>query len=76
MSSCDRCGQPHDTVYDATVCELDHVRAEARRYRDALLALDGTYIVGTHDKPGIGHEAMWRIVRDALDHQEPGGSNG
>lgn len=66
--SCVDCGQPHDSAYEALECTVHTVRAENRRMRDALLALDGIRVMGTGAEPGIGHEAFWAIVRRGLGH--------
>ena len=64
--ACADCGEPHNTGYEAMACFVCVLRAENRRMRDALLALDGTTVVGTAAKPGIGHAAFWAIVRHGL----------
>lgn len=52
------------------LAENEVLRAENRRMRDALLALDGVTICGAHNAPGIGHEAFWAIVRRGLGSEE------
>lgn len=66
MRFCQDCGQQHNTRYEAVVCDLNVALAENRRYREALIKLDGAKVIGTHQEPGMGHAAMWGIVSQAL----------
>lgn len=66
MRSCADCGQPHETGYEALECTVRVVRAENRRMAEALSKLDGAKVIGTAAEPGMGHAAMWDIVRWGL----------
>ena len=52
------------------------LRAENRRMRDALLALDGIKVMGTAAEPGIGHAAFWAIVRRGPSDDNESARNG
>lgn len=66
LRSCAHCGEAHETGYEALECDLNQLREENRRMRYALTLLDGAYVVGTATNRGMGHDAMWGIVRRGL----------